>query len=219
MELLNALNAQHHRSNSLPPAWLSTPGLIRFASLTDVEDAIARLDDESDVVVEALLTRPLDDPLVTPVLLSGLRRLIYLCRGRDRDLVNDLVTEVAIAIGEMRRARPARSRRRLAYLIVDRARDRQRLALRRQFGMRLVDPSVVADMPSSVTAGVEESALDRVRVDDLRAQVAATGDRGLARSWNSLVDLVDAPRASQTDQDRWKYVRRRVARYLGPDAA
>ena len=119
--------------------WLATH------SVAEIEQAIGRFDDESDLVVSALLAMPLDDPLVAPVLLAGLRPLIFLCRGRDRRLLNDLVTEAAVAIAELRRVRPVRARRRLAYVIVDRARDRQRASLRRQMACRSIDPLLVAE--------------------------------------------------------------------------
>ena len=123
--------------------------------------AIGRLDNESDEVLDALLSLPPHDPLVTPVVLAGLRRLIFLCRGRDRDLLNDLTTEVAIAIGELRRVRPTRTNRRLGYVIVDRARDRQRAALRRQLSCPIFDPSVVAETVATSGPDVDDVVAER----------------------------------------------------------
>ncbi|HRD99938.1 MAG TPA: hypothetical protein PLV68_01495, partial [Ilumatobacteraceae bacterium] len=180
---------------------------------------VGRVSDTSDAVVAALLAMPLDDDLVAPVLVAGLRRLLFLCRGSRRELLDDLVVELAIAIGELRRVRPLVFRRRLAYVIVDRARDRQRAALRRERAWRPVDALGVAELLESGDAGVEEAAVDRVRLGVVRDQIVAAGDVALARSWNSLVELMDSPRESQAERDRWKYVRRRLAGHLGPDAA
>lgn len=219
MELFAALLAGHDCHSDVPGRWRTSATLSEYASLADVEEAIGPLDDESDDVVSALLAMPLDDPLVTPVLVAGLRRLIFLCRGRDRTLLNDLVTEVAIAIGELRRVRPARTDRRLGYVILDRGRDRQRAALRRQLSWRPVDPLMVAETVPAPWTGIEESVIDRVRIGVVREQIIASGDPSLARSWNSLVELIDTPRRSQGERDRWKYIRRRLAGYLDPDAA
>ena len=192
--------------------------LSGYLSFADLESAIGGVDDESDAVIDGLLGMPAADPLVATVLLAGLRPLVFLCRGRDRALLNELVTEVAIVIGEMRRVRPV-TQRRLAYVIVDRARDRQRAGLRREFACRSIDPLTVAESMADDRAAVDEVVVERLRLDVLRGQVAASGDVSLARSWNSLIELVDAPRLSQAERDRWKYIRRRLSGALGPDAA
>ena len=218
MELFDALLAHHDRLGPLPGRWRDLPSLTRYTSIAELEDAIGRVNEESDAVIDRLLGLPADDPLVTPVLLAGLRPLLFLCRGRDRALLNELVTEVAIVIGEMRRVRSV-TQRRLAYVIVDRARDRQRAGLRREFACRSIDPLTVAEALPDKRPGVDEIVAERLRLDVLRQQVAATGDAGLARSWNSLIELVDAPRLSQAERDRWKYIRRRLSGAFGPDAA
>jgi hypothetical protein len=219
MELFDALTTDHDPDAKVPCRWRSSPALAGYSSVGEIEQAIGRFDDESDQVVSALLAMPLDDPLVAPVLLAGLRPLIFLCRGRDRTLLNDLVTEAAVAIAELRRIRPVRARRRLAYVIVDRARDRQRASLRRQMACRSIDPLLVAESVAACDPPVDTAIVDRLRVQVLRDQVAASGDVGLARSWNSLIELVDAPRRSQAERDRWKYIRRRLIGHLDPDAA
>lgn len=219
MELFDALPSVVDGGACVPGRWSDSPVLGGFGSLGEIVAALGRLDSESDAVISELLARPLDDDLVAPVLLAGLRRLLFLCRGTRRELLDDLVGEVAIVIGELRRVRPLSHRRRLGYVIVDRARDRQRAALKREGGWRSIDPLDVADRLLTEATAVEDEALGRVRLGDLRDQVAASGDRGLCRSWNSLVDLVDAPRSARVDQYRWKYVRRRLLDHLGPDAA
>jgi hypothetical protein len=219
MELFDALPTSLHRRTQLPDDWAICPVLARYKTVADVTVAIGRVDRESDDVIGALLAMRLDDELVAPVLLAGLRRLLFLCRGTRRELLDDLVVELAIAIGELRRVRPLTYRRRLAYVIVDRARDRQRASLRRDRSWLPVDALSVADALETRASEVEDEVLDRVRLGVVREQVAASGDGGLRRSWNSLIDLVDAPRDSQAERDRWKYVRRRLGDYLGPGAA
>src|SRR5690606_18276671 len=124
-----------------------------------------------------------------------------------------------IAIGELRRVRPLSARRRLGYVIVDRARDRQRAALKRDQAWRPVDALEIAGRLLTEPTSVEDEAVDRVRLGVLREQVAASGDVGLRRSWNSLVGLVDAPRSCRAERDRWKYIRRRLTDHFAPDAA
>lgn len=219
MELFDALPLVVDGDAPLPAAWITDQVLAGHATFGRLATSIARLDRGSDDVVAALLAMPLDDQLVTPVILAGLRRLLFLCRGAQRDLLEDLIVEAAIAIGELRRVRPLTFRRRLGFVIVDRARDRQRASLRRDLSWLPVDALSVSESMTTPQSVVEDEVIDRMRLDVVRAQVAASGDSSLRRSWNSLVQLVDAPRSSQAERDRWKYVRRRLADYLGPDAA
>ena len=219
MELFDALPAALDSSAEVPIHWSTSPALVEFRTLADVATAISQIDSRSDVVIEALLAMPLDDDLVAPVVLAGLRRLLFLCRGSRRELLDDLVVELAIAIGELRRVRPLNYRRRLVYVLVDRARDRQRASLRRECSYWPVDAHSFADVAEASPSSVEDEVLDRLRLGVVRERVAVSGDIGLRRSWNSLVELVDAPRQTRPQRDRWKYVRRRLGDYLGPDAA
>lgn len=219
MDLFDAIASRQFTERPIPDRWGTPTTLAQYRSLTDVASAIARLDESSDGVLEALLSLDPDDQLVTPVILLGLRRLIFLCRGRDRDLLNDLTTEVAIVIGEMRRVRHAVVGRRLGYVIVDRARDRQRATLRRQLARPVFDPMVVAETVADVSPDVDELVVERLRLQALRRQVEVSGDPGLARSWNTLLVLMETPRSSQAERDRWKYVRRRLVQHLDPDHA
>lgn len=219
MELFDALPFVVVSDARLPIEWVESPALVEYRSLGEVVAAVGRLDCDSDAVIGALLAMPLDDDLVAPVLMAGLRHLLFLCRGARRELLDDLLGEVAIAIGELRRVRPLTYKRRLAYVIVDRARDRQRAALKRERASRPVDALEIAGRLLSESTSVEDEALDRLRLRVIRSQVAASGDAGLARSWNSLVELVDAPRESRAERDRWKYIRRRITDHFGPDAA
>ena len=219
MDLFDAISSHNLAALPVPAPWTASPSLAQHESLAHIAAAIARLDNTSDSVLEALLSLDIDDRVVTPVILLGLRRLIFLCRGRDRELLNDLTTEVAIVIGEMRRVRPARAGRRLGYVMVDRARDRQRAALRRQISRPVFDPMVVAETVADDSPDLEALVVERLRLQALRHQVEVSGDPGLARSWNTLLVLMETPRSSQAERDRWKYVRRRLVQHLDPDHA
>jgi len=219
MDLFDALPFVVDCDACLPSRWAESPALVEYRSLGDVAAAVGRVDGESDQVIGTLLGMPLDDELVAPVLMVGLQRLLFLCRGGRRELLDDLVGEVAIAIGELRRARPLAYRRRLAYVIVDRARDRQRAALKRERAWWPVDALEISRRQVTDDVDVEDEVVDRLRLGAIRSQIAASGDAALARSWNSLVELVDAPRRSRAERDRWKYIRRRLTDHLGPDAA
>lgn len=219
MDIFNSATLLPSRARAVPPSWKQAPTLGQFDDLSAIADAIARLDERSDVVLHALLSVPDTDGVATAVIFAGLRHLMFLCRGRDQEQLNDLVAEVAIAIGELRRARPMLGRRRLGYLIVDRARDRRRLARRRQWAISTVDPSQVGDVLAASGPSIEEQVIQRNRLEVLRAQVEASGNPALVRSWNSLLDLEATPRSTQAERDRWKYVRRQLADHLDPDAA
>lgn len=218
MDLLDVVAASHSFADRLPGRWCA-PNVAGYYSLGEVVVAIDRLDDASDAVLTELLSFDLNDPLVVPAMLLGLRRLIVLCRRRDRVLLNDLVTEVVIVIGEMRRVRSVSVGRRLGYVIVDRARDRQRAALRRQLSRPVFDPSVVAETVADAGPDLDEVVVERSQLRALRDRVEASGDPGLARSWNSLLAMVETPRSTQAERDRWKYVRRRLVQHLDPDHA
>lgn len=219
MDLFDTISSHNLAALPVPAPWTASPSLAQHESLAHIAIAIARLDNTSDSVLEALFSLDIDDRVVTPVILLGLRRLIFLCRGRDRELLNDLTTEVAIVIGEMRRVRPASFGRRLGYVIVDRARDRQRAALRRQLARPVFDPMVVAETVADASPSLEDLVVERLRLQALRDQVELSGDPGLARSWNALLVLMETPRSSQAERDRWKYVRRRLVQHLDPDHA
>lgn len=201
----------------LPARWRHLPHLRSVESVGDLAKLIGRFDDQSDTVLDWLLSLPLDDPLVAPAILLGVSRLIFLCRGRDRELLNDLVVEVAIAIGEMRRVRPVRAQRRIGYVIVDRARDRQRAALRRDLNTSTLDPDVFGWTMPAVQVDVDETVTNRVVLDELRERVVSSGDHSLMRSWNTVLDMVDSPRASQAERDRWKYVRSALRKRLSQE--
>lgn len=222
MDLINALPSTFPGLDPLPAKWAKSPPLDRYSSLADVARAISRFDAESDRVVNTLLALPLTDRLVVPTLLMGLRQRLVVCRGRDHLMLNDLVTEVVLAIEELRRAGPTRRNRqdgeRIGYLIVDRARDRQRCAIRRERHTTAVEPELLTDVVPAEMMSAAEAVAERDRLRVLRRRVLASGVPSLVRSWNSLVELVDEPRLSQAERDRWKYVRRRLSAYLG-DAA
>lgn len=219
MDLFDTIASSQYSARPVPNRWTSSPCLAEHKSLADVAAAIDRLDDTSDTVLAELLSLDLHDQDMTPAILLGLRGLIFLCRGRDRELLNDLTTEVAMVIGEMRRVRPVSVGRRLGYVIVDRARDRQRAALRRQLARPVFDPMVVAETVADPAPAVDDVVIERLRLQALRRQVETSGDPGLARSWNTLLVLIEAPRSSQAERDRWKYVRRRLVQHFDPDHA
>lgn len=106
-----------------------------------------------------------------------------------------------------------------AYVIVDRARDRQRAGLKRERAVVPFGALYVAERLLTEPGSVEDEAIDRAELAGLRQQVATSRDPRLRRSWNSLIELSDAPRDSRVDRDRWKYVRTRLAGHFAPDAA
>jgi len=221
MDLCQRLVPERSRWRPIPPGW-STLDLDEYRTLGDVAAAIAAFDDESDrVLAELLAARWQDDELVVSTILAGLQPLVRRYRANRPDLMNDLLIEATIVVCEMRRVRPTSFGRRTGYVIVDRAHDRQRHRLERagRLRPRELDPNLASRSIICVETPMEEFVEYRLLVRDLRDRVEATGERALIRSWNTLLDLDGSSRDSQSDRDRWKYVRRRLIKRLRSDAA
>ena len=218
MDLYDSILLPNFGTTPIPPRWAEIPSIETCRTLADVTTQIEQLDDASDDTILALLGQPLDDQLVVPVLLAGVRRVMHQARGRNRERLNDLVTETAIVICELRRARSFTAGRRLGYVIVDRAHDRQR-AREERVARAPLSSEIATNTLVSGEPQMDDVVDTRLRLHTLRSQVAASGDPALVRSWNTLVELVGTPRDTAADRYRWKYVRRRLNERLDPDAA
>ena len=218
MDLYDSILPANLGTTPIPTRWATMPSMTTCRTLADVCTRIEQLDDASDQTIVELLARPLDDQLVVSVILAGVSHVMYQSRGRHRERLNDLVTETTIVICELRRVRSVTASRRLGYVIVDRAHDRQRWREERA-ASRPDCPDVAVETRAHVDQEIDDIVDTRVRLRTLRAQVAASGDPSLVRSWNTLLELVGTPRDTRIERDRWKYVRRRLLQRLDPDAA
>ena len=68
MDLLSAIAPQCLADRTMPERWRLDPVLADLDDLGDVISVIRRLDEQSDALLDALRSLPLDDPLVAPVL-------------------------------------------------------------------------------------------------------------------------------------------------------
>jgi hypothetical protein len=170
----------------------------------DALGQLLKLDDAAEaslIVVEALL------PMMLPR------------AAGDNALLDDLMAEVVIVFHEMRDSGAGRTRARLANYIMDTAWDRCRRERRSQRRLVPVDSGAFADILASHDGEPERAAVNRVALVEFDERVRREGatDRVLLRSWNDALELSDRDRTTPAEQDRWKYVRRVLRRYAGPD--
>ncbi|MCU1390663.1 MAG: hypothetical protein JWL72_4001 [Ilumatobacteraceae bacterium] len=223
MDIFTNLEAQlrlHHRQ-PIPVAWRADLTIEGLDSLQDVIAAVRRLNDDSDPVVRALLSVGRDDSVASAVLTVGLIPLtICRCRGR-RALVDELVGELALVIGEIRERGVPATDRRLASLLVDRAWDRVRSRGRRSSRVIPVDPAEVQFPDDTSWGDPARVAVNRVVLEAVRADLvrSASERRPVIDAWNSAVVLSDRPSRTASERDRWKYVRRQLRRQFPPDLA
>jgi hypothetical protein len=218
MDLADRLERELWRCTrgGIPEGWKGSRHLAACSSAEELVGRVRRIGVESDVLVDDLLAvseRPEVASLVLAVAAVPLARARC---GRDRDRCDLLLTEFALAVAEARVDRPVSVRHRLS-LLVDRAWDRVRRA--RPSGFVPVDPDDL-DRTGAV-ADPFARVLDRDFLDGVRARLERDADAGisLVRAWNSALELYDREGRSESERDRWKYVRRVLRRLDVDDSA
>ena len=123
MDVCTLLDSElHHPSRRrLPAEWLADERLGGSGSFADLCDAIRGLGDASDRVLAALLDRGRHDPLAGKVILAALGPLAIARCGGERVMVDELLGELAIVIGEIWDGGLGASHRRIANRLLDRA--------------------------------------------------------------------------------------------------
>ena len=223
MDIFTNLEAQLrlHRYQPVPAGWLTDPVLGGLESLQGVIAAVRRLNDDSDAVVGALLSIGRGDAVASAVLMAGLIPFsICRCGGR-RALVDELVGELALVIGEIEERGVPTTDRRLASLLVDRSWDRVRSRNRRSTRVIPVDPVEVQFADDTSWGDPARVAVNRVALETVRADLVRTGSlrRPVIDAWNSAMELADRPSLTGSERDRWKYVRRQLRRQFPSDLA
>jgi hypothetical protein len=223
MDICRTLDRELARAaaSGLPETWLSVPGLTGHISVDGLVAAARHIGDESDEVVLALLNVAEATQLADCIIVGAMVALVRARCKRGVILVDDLIAEVAIAVAEARRGGLPRTERHLVNVLLDKAWDRVCAPYQRARRVLLVSPDRVASLPGSDEEEPERVVVNRVAVADLRAHIRRTAGAtpSAVRAWNSAVELVDVPRKSRVQLDRWKYVRAQLRRQGSPDLA
>lgn len=102
MDVCRLLEVEFERScgGRVPDGWGRDPSLCLYVDLVDVVRDVRRLDARSDGVLAALVRRsPTDEWVASLVVVASLPLALARCR-KGRAQVDELIGELAIAIGE-----------------------------------------------------------------------------------------------------------------------
>ena len=204
----------------LPRSWSRDPRLAGHASAASVASTVRAIGRDSDEVVDALLKVTERRELADCIIVAATVGLVRARCRRGPIPPEELLAEVAISVAETRRDGVPATDRHLINVMLDRAWDRARAPQQRCQGMTVVASDLVERL--TVEDGdVERTVLNRVALAHFRDQLRA--DEGCSpaavRAWNSAVELVDVPRKSRVQLDRWKYARQQLRRHGSPDLA
>ena len=154
-----------------------------------------------------MLDRGRHDPLAGKVILAALGPLAIARCGGERVMVDELLGELAIVIGEIWDGGLGASRRRIANRLLDRAWGRIRLvSRRRQLGFSC-DPALIAVKVRDRSPDPADVAVERVAIDGLIEVLSSPLHTTLAKAWNVAVALADKPGRTPSEQSRLKYAR------------
>jgi hypothetical protein len=207
------------RRRALPDEWRDDRRLDGVRSVDEVVAAIRRLDEQSDIVLRALLDVRDRQQTAGELILAALVPFVLTrCVGRP-DRVDEFVPELAIVIGEEREARVLRSTtRRVANQLLDRAWGRVRLPARRVNQPIAVDPvrlhrRLLAVEPDPADVAVEH--VDLSAANDLLAGCRRS-DAAVDRAWRTAVHLIDVDGRTERERQQLNYARRILRQSIGP---
>jgi hypothetical protein len=188
-----------------------TCGIV--GSIGELIGDIRSLGDESDVAIRALLEAAPRDVLAVEVVIVALLPLA-LARVRSREQLDEVIGELAIAVGEAARDGLPPSRRRAANVLLDRAWGQVRRPTRRVREPVVVDPVQLHRRLIDRDRDPADVAVDRVTLD---AVVAALRNEGsfrapVVRAWNVALSLGEVEDRSESDRIRLKYARQVLRR-------
>ena len=204
----------------LPTSWMRDPRLAGHASASAMVATARAIGTDSDAVVYALLSASDNRELADCIIVASMVGLVRARCGRGPIPPEELLAEVAISVAETRRDGMPATDRHLINVMLDRAWDRARAPQQRSQGMTVVASDLVERL--AVEDGdVERVVLNRVALANFRDQLRADEECSPAavRAWNSAVELIDVPRKSRVQLDRWKYARQQLRRHGSPDLA
>ena len=210
----------HASAIRMPTSWARDPRLAGHASASAMAAAARAIGVDSDQVVDALLSVSEHRELADCIIVASMVGLVRSRCGRGPIPPEDLLAEVAISVAETRRDGVPATDRHLINVMLDRAWDRVRAPHQRSRGANVVASDLVERL--AVEDGdAERMVLNRVALAHFRDQLRADEECSPAavRAWNSAVELIDVPRKSRVQLDRWKYARQQLRRHGSPDLA
>ncbi len=223
-QLLQA-GLEHPTLRRLPAAWRHLPTISGYRSIEDLLDGVRDAGASSDPLIATLLTVGSERDLADRVLLVGLMpHAISRTNGR-RDAVDEVLGELAIAIGEARTGVCEVGVERVGFRLLNRALSRMRL--RRRTNGTIVfpcDPQAPwFDRPSS-EPGPADIVSGRADFDDLRDQLRSCGKSvpKVTTAYATMLGFLEHP-PTPADSHRLRYARRvlraAAASCLNADAA
>lgn len=204
----------------LPNSWTRDTRLAGHGSASAIVATARAIGVDSDEVVDALLSVSDHRELADCIIVAAMVGLVRARCRRGPIPPEELLAEVAISVAETRRDGVPATNRHLMNVMLDRAWDRARAPQQRPQGMTVVASDLVERL--AVEDGdVERVVLNRVALAHFRDQLRADEECSPAavRAWNSAVELIDIPRKSRVQLDRWKYARQQLRRHGSPDLA
>ena len=202
-----------------PLEWREDRRLDRVESVDALVAAIRVLDEQSDGLLRALLQVEIQPEMASEVILAALIPFVLArCVGRS-DRVDEFLAELAIVIGEERKAGVLRSTtRRVANQLLDRAWGRVRLPARRVHQPISVDPvrlyrRLLAVEPDPADLAVE--LVDLATANDLVAS-RRRSDAAVDRAWTTALQLIDVEGRTERERQQLNYARRILRQSIGP---
>lgn len=206
------------RSGSeLPPDW--SVGQEGATTLRHLVATIRRVGPDSDRMIRLVLGdgshRSVAEEVVIVALIPMLR---HRCR-LDRREIEEVLAELAIAVGEMARDGAPDTERALANLLLDRAWKTHRKAERHRTAYVPFDPLKLDFVPVCSVDAPDDAVLDRVVLSEFRDRLASNpvANRSAVNSWNAALRLVDKEHRTSSERSRWKYVRKELRRRAAAD--
>lgn len=204
-------------ASDCPRSWVLEPG--QSWTLRDIVATIRRVGDDSDRMIRIVLgggsNRSVAEEVVIVALIPMLR---HRCR-LDRREIEEVLTELTIAVGEMARDGVPDTQRPLANLLLDRAWKAHRKAERRHHSYVPFDPLKLDFVPVCAVEAPDDAVLDRVALSEFRQRLASNPDanRSAVDSWNAALRLADMDHRTSSERSRWKYVRKELRRRATAD--
>jgi hypothetical protein len=188
-------------------------------TLNDLVATIRAVGPESDRMVRLVLGdrshRSVGEEIVIVALIPMLR---HRCR-LDRREIEEVLTELAIVVGEMARDGVPETERPLANLLLDRAWKAHRKAERHRMAYVPFDPLKLDFVPVCSVEAPDDAVLDRVALVEFRDRLASNpvANRSAVNSWNAALCLADKEHRTSSERSRWKYVRKELRRRATAD--
>jgi hypothetical protein len=181
--------------------------------------SIRQIDRTSDDLIEWMLAGPpRSDPLRLEVIACALAPLaIHRCRRRP-DLVDEFLTEIVLVSGAIDPSVLTSSRRHAASVILDRAWDKVRKQIRRPEPVVPASP-MLQNMWEAAVEHDEEAVLDGVALCQVRDALARGQEPAAIRAWNTVIELSERPRRTQSERARLRYACRVLRAHTSGAAA